>query len=43
MLQNELKNANDHIGFLTSMTGEAPKMFGLHLMKVEQDFDLGDG
>ncbi len=44
MLQIELKNANDHIGLLTQMTGEKPKIFGLQLMKVEEDFiDLGDG
>lgn len=44
MLQLELKNANDHITYLTAMTGEEPKAFGMQLMKVEEDFiDLGDG
>lgn len=44
MLQIELKNANDHIAYLTNLTGEKPKAFGLTLMKVEEDFiDLGDG
>lgn len=44
MLQIELKNANDHIAYLTNLTGEKPKVFGLTLMKVEEDFiDLGDG
>lgn len=40
----ELKNANDHIGYLTNMTNEKPKYFGINLMKVEDDFiDMGDG
>ena len=44
MLQIELKNANEHIAFLTNLTGEKPKLFGLTLMKVEDDYiDLGDG
>lgn len=44
MLQIELKNANDHIAYLTNLTGEQPKAFGLTLMKVEEDYiDLGDG
>ena len=44
MLQIELKNANDHIAHLTSMTGDRPKQFGINLMRVEDDFiDLGDG
>ena len=44
MLQNELKNANEHISYLTNLTGEKLKTFGLTLMKVEEDFiDLGDG
>lgn len=44
MLQIELKNANDHISFLTNLTGEKLKTFGLTLMKVEDDYiDLGDG
>ena len=36
MLQNELKDANDHIAFLTSMTNENLKLFGATLMKVEE-------
>eukprot|EP00347_Sterkiella_histriomuscorum_P017844 403347757 len=44
MLQIELKNANDHIAYLTNLTNEQPKAFGLQLMKVEDDYiDLGDG
>ena len=44
MLQIELKNANDHIAYLTTQTGEKLKTFGLQLMKVEEDIiDLGDG
>jgi hypothetical protein len=44
MLQIELKNANDHIAYLTNLTGEKLKTFGMTLMKVEEDFiDLGDG
>lgn len=44
MLQIELKNANDHIAYLTNLTGEQPRAFGLQLMKVEDDYiDLGDG
>lgn len=44
MLQMELKNANEHITYLTSMTNEKPKYFGMQLMKVEEDFiDIGDG
>ena len=44
MLQIELKNANEHIAYLTNLTGEKPKTFGLTLMKVEEDYiDLGDG
>mmetsp|Transcript_19424 Transcript_19424/g.18530 ORF Transcript_19424/g.18530 Transcript_19424/m.18530 type:complete len:143 (+) Transcript_19424:898-1326(+) len=44
MLQIELKNANEHISYLTNMTGENLKTFGLQLMKVEDDIiDLGDG
>ena len=35
MLQIELKCANDHIAHLSNLTGEAPKSFGLNLMKVE--------
>ena len=44
MLQIELKNANEHISFLTNLTGESLKTFGLTLMKVEENYiDLGDG
>ena len=44
LLQIELKNANDHIAYLTHMTGEKVKVFGMQLMKVEDDFiDMGDG
>ena len=44
MLQIELKNANEHIAYLTNLTGEKLKTFGMTLMKVEDDFiDLGDG
>jgi hypothetical protein len=44
MLQIELKNANEHIAYLTNLTGEKLKTFGITLMKVEEDFiDLGDG
>ena len=44
LLQIELKNANEHIGFLTQMTGEKLRTFGIQLMKVEDDMiDLGDG
>ena len=44
MLQIELKNANEHISFLTNLTGEKLKTFGMALMKVEDDYiDLGDG
>ena len=44
MLQIELKNANEHITYLTNMTGEKLKTFGISLMKVEDDvIDLGDG
>ncbi len=44
MLQIELKSANEHIAYLTNMTGEKLKTFGITLMKVEDDIiDLGDG
>ena len=40
LLQLELKGANEHIAYLTRLTGEEPKAFGMNLMKVEEEFEI---